>query len=131
MAQVFDPLQQRLAPQQIQQFPLATAEQAAVLEHPGRQLIGGLRQRCGVADAQDRQTVGQLPGYARFVVRQLAVLQHVLRLIMPALQQLDDRLKLLRLELADEFHPGHFHAREQAVNAHFDLVVFVFPMTDQ
>ncbi len=92
MAQVFDPLEQRLAPQQIQQFPFATSQQRAVLEHLGLQLIGRLRQRRGIADAQDRQTMGQLPRHRRFVVRQLAIFQHVLRLIVAALQQLDDCL---------------------------------------
>jgi hypothetical protein len=36
--------------------------------------------------------VGQLPRHRRFVVRQLAIFQHVLRLIVAALEQLDDGL---------------------------------------
>lgn len=130
MVQVFDPLQQRLAPQQVQQLPFSTTEQTAVLEHLGLQLVGGLRQGRGVADMQDRQTVGQLPRHARFIVRQLAVFEHVLRLIVTALEQRDDGLVLLGLDVADEFFPGHVQPCIQPVQPKFDLVVFMFPMSD-
>ncbi len=128
VAQVLDPLEQRLAPQQVQQLPFAAAEQGAVLEYPGRQLVLALRQGRGVADLEDRQAVGQLPRHGRFVVRQVAMLDDMLGLVVASLQQLDDGLELLGLQVVDEFFPGHFQPRDQPVQADLDLVELMFPM---
>lgn len=112
MPQVLDPLEQRLAPQQIQQFPFATTEQAAVLEHSGLQFVYRLRQGAGVTNVQDRQAVGQLPRHTRLIVRQVAALEYVLRLIVTPLQQRDDGLEFLRSSSLTSF----FQAISRRVN---------------
>ncbi len=72
--------------------------------------------------------MGQLPRYHWLVARQLAVLQHVLGLVVPALQQLLDGLEFLGFNIVDEFLPGQLQPGLEATEPDADFRKFVFQM---